>query len=172
MLPDKFFIAGMPRCRTAWFSAYLSAYDGVTCHHERLNGMTSRGEFYKEMEAPGCIGNSDSGLFITDFQERWPDAPTVILLRDPVDCYYSLRNFLKAEPSLELLNTQYERAKALNGLQVEHGDINERLVEIHEYLGIPFDDGIANQFENLKVELREPLVNIDSYKLWNIGEVA
>lgn len=172
MPSDKFFIAGMPRCRTAWFSAYFSAYDGVFCYHEALNGLKSRQAFYDLMEQPGVIGDADSGLYITDFQERWPEAPTVVVLRDPAECQASIAMQIGIEPELEPLERQYEEAKALKGFHVEHGQINENLVAIHEYLGISFDERIANHFENLNVQLHQPWVDMDSYRLWGALEVA
>ncbi len=167
-----FFLAGMPRCRTAWFAEYLSAYDGVTCHHEAINGPDSKQEFYDIMEADGCVGNSDSGLFITDFQQRWPDAPTVVLLRDPVAVQKSVSKLLGAEPSIELIERQYRAALALDGLQVWYEDINDRLDEIHDYIGIPMDADLASSYCSKNVQLSEIKVKLSSYRLWGEFEEA
>ena len=168
-----FFIAGMPRCRTKWFSEYLSAYDGITCHHEALNGPLSKQEFYDVMEQDGNIGNSDSGLFITDFQQRWPSAPTVVLLRDPVEAAESVSRLLGHMPSLGLLEAQFKAATQLQGLHVWFEDINDRIEEIHDYLGIPFDAKLYEKYTIENIQLDELKVCLDSYRLWlNFDEVA
>jgi hypothetical protein len=168
-----FFIAGTPRTRTKWFAEYLSAHEGVTCHHEALNGPLTKQAFYDVMEQPGCVGNSDSGIFITDFQERWPDAPTVILLRGPIEVRDSLWALLGAEPNLAFIENQYEQSKALNGLQVDYRDIDDRIEEIHEHLGIPFDTKLFKKYTIRNIQIDELKVCMDSYKLWlNFGEVA
>ena len=168
-----FFIAGMPRCRTKWFSEYLSAYEGVTCHHEALNGPLSKQEFYDVMEAPGCVGNSDSGLFLTDFQQRWPDAPTVVLLRDPVEVAESVSKLLGYTPSTTLIDSQFNAALQLDGLKVWFDDIDDRIEEIHEHLGIPFNAELFKKYTIENIQLDELKVCLDSYKLWlNFDEVA
>jgi hypothetical protein len=168
-----FFLAGMPRCRTAWFAEYLSAYPDVICHHELLNGLQSRQEFYDEMEKPGYIGNSDSGLCITDFQQRWPDAPTVVLMRNPLDVHKSLTAFLGIEPSLEFVHRQMIAAQATNGLKVWYSEIDDRIEEIHEHIGIPFDEEIYKRYRMKNIQVEEIKVCLESYKLWmNFEEVA
>ena len=165
-----FFIAGMPRCRTYWFSQYLSAHEGVTCHHEALNGPTTKQAFYDLMEAPGCVGNSDSGLFVTDFQQRWPDAPTVILLRDPDEVTQSLCKLLGVEVSPKMARHQFKAAMNLKGLPVWYQDIDARIEEIHAHLGITFDQKMYNKFKGKNLQIPEMKVCLDSYLLWDAYE--
>jgi hypothetical protein len=159
-----YFIAGMPRCRTKWFAEYLSAYPGVDFRHEALNGILTKQAFYDLMETG--IGNSDSGLCLTDFQERWPDAPTVILLRDPQMCRRSLHRALGIDPSIDLLREQYAAAKTMKGLHVRYEDIDARIEEIHNHLGIEFDAEIHKAYKERNIQLEELKVCLDSYLLW------
>lgn len=168
----QFFITGLPRCRTKWFAEYFSGIDGVFCYHEVLNGLRSKEDFYHAMTAPGFdfIGNSDSGLYITDFADRWPDAPVVIIDRDVNEVFESLTRYFREQgypdPNYDFLLEQKQAVEALGGFRVAYEDINKRLPEIHDYIGIPFDDGYAGQVadENLQI----PVLNtdVDSYLLW------
>jgi hypothetical protein len=168
-----FFIAGMPRSRTKWFSEYLSSYEGVTCWHELLNGLRTKQAFYDEMQRPGVVGNSDSGLFITDFQKRWPDAPTVVLLRDPDEVRHSLTKLLGTPPSMKLIAGQFVAASRLEGLQVWYNDIDERMEEIHQHIGIEYNQQRHEEYKDMNIQLDSLTVCLDSYKLWiNFEEVA
>ena len=165
-----FFIAGMSRCRTKWFSSYLSAYKGVTCHHEAINGLQSKQEFYDLMEGPGIVGNSDSGLFITDFQERWPNAPTLVLLRDPDDVTKSVSRFLRRAIPDTVQHRQFAAAKALKGLHVWYDEIDDRIEEIHAHLGIEFNEKVFKKYTIHNIQVKNPKVCLASYQLW--GEFA
>ena len=45
-MSDNFFITGLPRSRTAWFSAFMTA-SGFPCGHELINNCETIEE-YKE----------------------------------------------------------------------------------------------------------------------------
>lgn len=167
------FITGMPRCRTAWFAAYFDRLPGVCAYHEVLNGMKSKEDFYQAMERDNYdhVINSDSGLFITDFQERWPDAKTVIVHRDPALVFASLSRYLEEQgfpaPSQDFLAEQAEAINSLEGLHVNFNEITERLQEIHEYLvDVPFDSKYAEIMNQANIQLDHLTVDIDSYLLW------
>jgi hypothetical protein len=128
--------------------------------------LLTKQAFYDTMEAPGTVGNSDSGLFITDFQQRWPDAPTVVLLRDPVEAADSITKLLGHRPSLAFMVNQFEAALALDGLQVWFEDIDERMPEIHEHLGIPYSEELHKKYTITNIQLDELKVCLESYKLW------
>ena len=165
------FVTGLPRCRTRWFADYLDGYDGVTAYHEALCGLNTKRAFYHKMERPGHVINSDSGLYITDFQQRWPDAPTVIIERDMADVYASLCELFGRsglpEPNMTFLAMQKIKIDQLKGLRVAFEDINERLEEITEYLGITYDPDYAVRmaYENRQMPVLK--TNINSYQIWN-----
>lgn len=126
-----FFITGLPRSRTAWFAEFMT-YNGVYCHHELLNNIKNKSDFECIMKSGDNVGNSDCGLFITNHEDMFPEAKTVIIHRDLNDVRDSLKNKGINFPvnllrNIEILNS------AMNGLHVDFLDINKRLEEIYYY---------------------------------------
>lgn len=162
------FITGLPRCRTKWFSDYFDGIDGIDAEHEPLCGLRAKQEFYDLVES-GVI-SSDSGLFLTDFQERWPDHKTVIIERDIEDVFKSLCAFFEeqgyAEPSMSFLLRQKEALDGMKGLRVPYGQIDESMPAIHAYLNIPYDKDYhaSMQVQNLQIPVLIP--DVESYELW------
>ena len=151
-----FFVTGLPRSRTYWMSVYLTTPQSF-CYHDAIGICPTRSAFYTLLECPKTeIGNSDCGLFATDFQQRWPDAPTVIIQREPLEVLRSL-----AHQGLELQGDLPElMARSLDGLQglrVDFNDLNDRIQEIHEYLipSVPFDRKRAEKL--IALNLQSPL---------------
>jgi hypothetical protein len=165
-----FFIASMPRTRTYWLAKYFSGLPGVVCHHDLLGQITSRQEFYDEMERPGTVGNSDCGLYMTDFQDRWPDAPTLIVERPLPDVRASLdamtaRHGLPAVPDAHLQDMQ-DRIDRLWGMRIEFDDLDNSLQDVHEYFGFKFYPEYAAQMCQQNEQLQEVSVNTDAFALW------
>ena len=161
-----FFITGLPRSRTYWFSKYFSAVAGVQCYHELQAACLTRQAFYDALEAPGEVGNSDSGLVLTDFQQRWPDAPTVVIERPMDDVRQSLETagFPVVPGILELLNWQLG---AVEGLRIPYDEVSPRLREIHEYLtDAPWEVQVAGQMMDNNLQVPEIVVNIEAYRIW------
>jgi len=161
-----FFITGLPRSRTAWFAFYFNQVPGVECVHEMLNICTSKEQFYQSMEVDGIVGNSDSGLFISDFQQRWPNAPVVIIERPLEDVRTSLRNIGLPVPH-GLLERAQVRIDALDGFRVAFGDIDAKLKDIHEWLvPVPFDARVANDAIDINCQLKEITGSVEAYRVW------
>ena len=162
------FITGFPRSRTRWMADYFDGIHGVTAYHEPLNGLRSKEEFYKIVET-GCI-ISDSGLFITDFQERYPSIPTLIIERDIDDVYQSLCVYLDDQgfpkPPMEYLVTQQEELVKMSGWRVSFDDINERLPEINAYFNVPYSDDYAQMMIANNLQIPVLTVTPESFKLW------
>ena len=160
------FITGLPRSRTKWFAEYFNSL--VTAYHEPLNGMTAKQQFYDLVQSKCLI--SDSGLYITDFQQRYPDVPTVIIERDLSEVYSSLCNFMDnigcLHPSLDFLLLQKKELDKLKGLRVPYSQINEKLESIHKYLKIPFSQDHLDRMIAVNVQVSEVTRNIRSYHLW------
>jgi hypothetical protein len=164
------FITGLPRSRTYWFSEYFRAC-GVTAFHELLNGC-SRQEFYEKMELGGI--DADCGLPITDFQERFPDAPCVIIHRELKDAFLALSRFSKemgwGPPCIRNMAVLRARLQGLKGLHVEYRDIDDRLAEIHQYLAphVRYCGALADKMRgrNLKVDPALYSVHLESYAEW------
>jgi hypothetical protein len=164
------FITGLPRSRTNWFAQYFDGLPDITAHHEVLNGLKSKQEFYDAMEAPGYVINSDSGLFVTNYLEQWPDAPCVVIHRGISDVFNSLRRLFATHgfpmPNFQFLVEQREAINKIDGLHVQYSDINDRLPEIHEYLGIPYDAEYAEKAKDMNMQQTDFSVDFESYTLW------
>jgi len=153
-----FFVTGLPRSRTSWFSLYLD------CEHEALNGLQSKQEFYDLM--PTIKGDSDCGLFLTDFQERW-DAPTVIIRRPVKEVYNSVLPLMDLpDDMLDILHAVDSRLDDLRGLHVPFDEIDERLEEITNYLGEPYDEARAVRYKAMRVEPMNVFGSINSVEVW------
>ncbi len=153
-----FFIAALPRSRTAWFASYFDGLPGVTCHHELTAQVATRGEFYRAMEWPGCIGNADCSLPLTDFQERWPDAPTVVIHRPIDDVALSLQRLGLYHPGLDSI-LQHEQGvlAALRGVHIAFDSIDERLEDLHRHLvRAPFDASYAETVKRKNIQRVAP----------------
>ena len=145
-------------------SAFISSL-GPVCHHELLKFMDSRESFYKAMK-PG-VGNADSGLAITDFQDVFPDAPTVIIERDIATTHESLVE-LGLDGPVDALGWLQSRLDRLTGLRVGFDELDARMPEVCAYLGVSYDPAKHEVFRNLNIVT----VNFNSlpgsYSAWRI----
>jgi len=122
---QSFFITGLPRSRTKWFSEYFSAA-GAPCIHDPV-GYCSREDVYELVEAG--IGISDSGLWVTDLVSKYPEVPVVVIERNVTESLYALEAIgIPWSPYI---------VRALNpvvgSLRVAYRNINEQLEEIHRF---------------------------------------
>lgn len=162
------FITGLPRSRTKWFAEYFDCF--VAAYHEPLNGMTAKQQFYDLVQSKCLI--SDAGLYLTDFQQRYPGVPTVIIQRDVLQVHSSLCRATDNMTDLHhlflpLLIKQKKELDKLDGMRVAYSRINEKLESIHEYLKIPFDRGYADQMIATNIQLSEITADIKSYQPWH-----
>lgn len=162
------FITGLPRSRTKWFAEYFDGIDGVDAYHEPLNGIKSRQEFY-DLVKEGCVV-SDSALFITDFQDAFPDVPTVIIERDIDEVFDSLCAYFDEQgypkPSYEFLVHQKEAVDQLEGLRIPYNEIDSRLEEIHSHLGIPYNEEYAQRVASENLQIPILIADSESYLVW------
>lgn len=165
------FITGLPRSRTKWFADYFDGLPNINGYHEPLNGLHSKDSFYDLCQRPNVV-ISDSGLHITDFQERFPDHKTVLIERPIDDVFSSLLTYFHRQalgrPSYAFLSKQQRDLAKLEGLRVPYSEINNRLEEIHEYLDIPYDALYAQRMKGQNRQVEKLEVDVDSYKLWGI----
>lgn len=139
---SKFVITGLPRSRTAWFSAYFT-YGDIICYHEA---------FYHGIPLEGAkhVGNADCGYFVKDWDIG--EHGLVIIHRDPEDVARSLYR-IGLDEGIEYLPMVSERLYELDGLHVDYDDIDDRLEEIHDYLGLPgYDKKRAELFRNMNIQ--------------------
>lgn len=158
------FVTGLPRSRTYWFSRYLSLC-GAPCHHEYLNGLRSRGEFYQSV-ANG-VGNSDHMLHITDYEERFPDSRRLIIHR-PLDEVVRSLEAISIRPCMDQLMENLSGIKRATGLHIRYGDINRSLRAIHEYMipHIPFNRDIARRMIDQRLESPTKVGDPASIEIW------
>lgn len=122
----RFVVTGLPRCRTAWWAAYLTT-DKVFCYHEAdyMNSDWKIPYKYK--------GNSEAGVTDT-FLEEFNPQKMVIVHRDVDEVYRSLE--IIGQPVRPgFLEELEKRNEKLDGLHVDFYNID--LDEVHTYLEIP-----------------------------------
>ena len=152
-----FFVTGLPRSRTAWFSVYLNRL-GFACEHELIAQCRTQKEFY---ERCATTGNSDSGLYLTDFQKVFPLARTVVIHRDREEVYESAVHLVGMDlpPLRDELYKQDQRLWDINGMHIAYNDINAKLRAISVYLVGTYDKDIADAC--IAENIQFPLVNGD-----------
>lgn len=128
----SYFVAALPRSRTAWLSVFLSQ-SGTFCHHEGLNGCKTINDYLNKI---GDGGDSSTGLMMIELNKLFPDSPVVIIEK----------NLKQLKRCIEWCDQTYggssrdsiyqfnEQMKDINGLRINQSDINERLPEIWRYL--------------------------------------
>lgn len=145
-----FFITGLPRSRTAWFAAFMTA-TGHLCAHELLKQCQSRDVFYKTMRYRNC-GNSDCGLVLTDFQKKFPHAPTLIIHRDGA-----------SEP----VSGMAKALGRLKGLHVKFDEINGNIETICTHLtGITPDSAVVDLYFKLNIQTMDYSPSHGTMELW------
>ena len=118
------------------------------------------------MDIAPVVGNSDCGLIISDFMEKYPTAPLVVIHRQPERVRESLQNIGLEVPLLNLV-AYADRLKELPGLHIQYDDINERLPEIHAHcVGTPFDPDWAREAIETVVKQNEIITDPVSVGIW------
>lgn len=122
-----FFVTGLPRSKTAWFSVYLCQGD-CSCYHERLAQVGLPGMLSHQRERPFLVGDSDSGLLMVWEQlvRRFPNSPWIHIIRDVEDAKRSSLEYGIPEQNFLFAVEQQERFR-------------ETMEGSSKYLEIPFD---------------------------------
>ena len=142
---NKFVITGLPRSRTAWFSAYLTQGD-VLCYHEAFY-------HHQPLEGAPYVGTADCGYALRDWSIG--KHKLVVIHRDYKDVAKSLKA-IGLEDEIGYLPILAERLRELGGLHIEYSEIDERLKEIHDYLGLPrYDKKRAELFTKMNIQSME-----------------
>jgi len=143
----SFFITGLPRSRTAWFSAFMTA-SGFPCLHEGMNNCLTIKE-YKDK-----VSNvSDSNTGFAFIENPYPNRPLLIIHRK--GRMNGVKGMLKGSDKL----------KKMNGLHVNFEDIDIRIHEIFNYLtGFDLNTDIYNSFKYLKITTLKEM-DIESAKV-------
>ena len=119
------------------------------CYHEAIpNG--------NELTGYPHVGTADCGYALCD---KWVDSigehGLVIIHRDPQEVSKSLDG-IGIPDEIGYIPMLAEHLKKLKGLHVDFYDINARLEEIHDYLGIPgYTTERAGIFTNMNIKSME-----------------
>lgn len=120
----RFLVTGLPRCRTAWFAAYLTEGDTICFHEAYHNNVDLQVPFKNK-------GNSEPSVpqkWIDEFEPQ----KIVIVHRDLGDVYRSLKQ-MGIAPSVQWLQDLEARNQEMDGLHVDYHNID--LENVHDYLG-------------------------------------
>lgn len=161
---NDFYITGLPRTRTAWFSALFTGHE-MYCFHEVLKYadeiedipsiINGRREFY--------VGASGSDFpFYFERVMSSPKAPVVVVERNIYEVRKSLRE-LFGDDDYELLletNEKLEEVKNLpNVLVVDYNDLDNenQIKKIWEHCipGIKFDRDKWIQLNTLRISIEK-----------------
>jgi len=141
-----FFITGLPRSRTAWFSAFMTA-SGYPCLHEGINNCKTFEEYTNKV---AYTNDSNTGFFIVP--NPYPERPLLIIHRKG------------RMDGVEGMSNAGLKLKAMNGLHVEFEDIDDRIVEIFNYLtGDDINMDLFNLFKHFNITTTEDM-NIELAK--------
>ena len=149
----NFFVAGLPRSRTAWLANFLS-YDSFFCFHEGINGCRSMNEY--KMKLGTSYGDSCTGLMILDIEKHFPKAPIVIIESDP------MKSAKYAEKTYGINNPDYfyklkDSLDQMNGLRVQYEEIDDNLEKIWRYLhGTAYNEERGNMLMKLNIQMQNP----------------
>lgn len=145
-----FFITGLPRSRTAWFAAFMTA-SGFPCMHEGMNGCKTIKEYKLKIKNKS---DSNTGLFIV--KNPYPKRRMLIIHR---------KNRMNNVAGME--NGEQQLLK-LNGLHVNFNDINKRIDEIFYYLTLTkINKDIYNLFKHLNIQTTEQMDVLSASELSN-----
>lgn len=102
------------------------------------------------------IGNSDSGLPLMNLEILFPDAPVVIIHRKFIDVMHSTMESIginnPPQEMIDMLNRIHERMRYLKGLHVQFEDINARMEEICEWVGIEYREDLHKLYTPLNIQ--------------------
>ena len=142
-------ITGLPRSRTAWFSAYLTQ-GHVLCYHEAAKDKLSLQPVVKYTH----IGDSSSGYVLTpEWVEEQPEHNIVVIHR-PIDDVIESLAYLGVHDVRSHLQDMNDKLNALKALHVPWSRIDEMLPEIHEHIGVEYEPRRAAMFTNYNIQFQ------------------
>ena len=156
------FIFGLPRSRTAWFSAFMSQ-SGIKFYHEAIDGCNTLAEY--ENKISGC-GDCTTGLCLLGSTGITSNAKIVIIKKNKKElercvswCDDSYDMNSKA-----LVDEWYSQLMSFDGLVVNQSEIDDNLKSIWEYLvDIPWDDKYKD-IAKLNIQVKSICINEEAAK--------
>ena len=134
--------------RSAWFAAYFS-YGEIFCRHEAIR---------HDLDLDGALhaGTADCGYLVCPaWVKTQGEHKLVVIHRDVHEVAKSIAQ-LGLPDTIGYLPELAKQLYVLDGLHIDFDDIDMRLYEIHEYLGLPgYDEGRAKLFINMNIQAKE-----------------
>ncbi len=128
----NYFVAALPRSRTAWLSVFLSQ-SGIHCFHDGMNKCHTIGEYIDKL---GGFGDSSTGLHLFNIHELYPSSPIVIIEKSESEiesCIEWCDKTYGGNSRNEVLR-QKSLLDGLPGMRVKQSEIDAKLKGIFEYL--------------------------------------
>ena len=127
----SYFVAALPRSKTAWLAVFLSQ-SGKYCFHDGMNGCNTLEEYKDKI---GDDGDSSTGLQLFDINNLFPDSPIVVIEKSKEELEHCIEwcGSTFGTTRITMLE-QYDQLMSVKGLRVKQSDIFHRLKEIFEYL--------------------------------------
>ena len=140
----SYFVTGLPRSRTAWFSEWLP-----DCLHEGFEGCYTHKEYIKKL---GKKGDSNSALMFFPIERYFPKAPVVIVERNFDEVIFSLEKIgLFNNDVYKAMEASCNRLKRMKGMRVDFHSLPLR--EIWEYLiGTEFNKKEAETLDKMNIQ--------------------
>jgi hypothetical protein len=179
---NRFYITGLPRSRTAWFSALFSCGD-VFCSHEGVSRYRSPKEYISATEYMpyDYIGDSNTLLVLKYNELVKSQDKVVVVLRDINDSVESSMKWLDkqgiSDKSLHkvLLEkyTEYDKTiRSIYALQVRFEDIDDRIEEIWDYcIGEYYDPVRVEEYKKLNIQTTITMSDYIQSPMTNSGGV-
>ncbi len=144
-MSNVFFITGLPRSRTAWFSAFMTA-SGFPCGHELINNCETINDYKKKIEHL-----SDSNTAFAFIGNPFPERKTLVIHREDA-------------PHKEFIHNLDQ----IKGLHIDYNDIDSRIGEVFFYLtNTKINIDIYNIFKLLNITTMEVMNDETSIRLYN-----
>ena len=176
MMPQAF-ITGLPRSRTYWMAQYFDSHDNVKAHHELSMMVDSPEEFSEAMEGHPTVINVDALLIVTDYKQKWPDAPVVYVERELEESLNSTIDHLinhgkpyNKEALRHTLHPMRDYYAENADLTIPFPELDDRLPEIHELLGIPYSKDTHQVWMGRKLSTPEIIVKRHTIKMWDTAQ--
>lgn len=158
----NYFVAALPRSRTAWLSTFLSQ-SGIHCFHDGMNGCSSFDDYTDKVY--GC-GDSSTGLHLFEIEKIYPNAPIVIIEKNEeevLSCIEWCDSVYGGSNKAEIMR-QKKLLDGMSGMRVKQSDIDAKLKPIFEYLtGKEYLD-IYSDIKSLNIQCMSTDIDADAAK--------
>ena len=158
-----FFITGLPRSRTAWMAAFCST-GSVVCHHELMGQVSSKQEFWDEM-ARDNRGNSDHAHFLLGELGRVSSPPRVVIIHRPIDDVHQSLVAIGID-NRPFLEENLAGIESMVGLHVQYSELDSRLEQICDYVGVPFTKARARLYKKLNIQTTHRSGDPSTLAMW------